>query len=133
MMGTKQCGVAPLVNVSLENVVPADHFYRHVERTLDLSFVREARAADLCGRWTSFHRTRGVLAPLQLSMFFEEGICNAFALAKRKVKKWSCSRLGVVRYALSKQREIGNEDAQHIRQGLNRAGSGWHLCRLIGI
>jgi transposase len=25
----------------LEELVPQDHFYRHVERTLDLSFVRE--------------------------------------------------------------------------------------------
>ena len=28
-------------NVSLEDLVPADHFYRHLERMLDLSFVRE--------------------------------------------------------------------------------------------
>jgi hypothetical protein len=41
MMGTKQRNFAPLVNVSLEALVPADHFYRHLERTLDLSFVRE--------------------------------------------------------------------------------------------
>jgi transposase len=41
MMGTKQRDFAPLVNVSLEALVPQDHFYRHVERTLDLSFVRE--------------------------------------------------------------------------------------------
>src|SRR5215831_17827713 len=41
MMGTKERHFAPLVNVSLEALVPQDHFYRHVERTLDLSFVRE--------------------------------------------------------------------------------------------
>src|SRR5919201_3271685 len=29
------------VAASLEALVPADHFYRHLERTLDLSFVRE--------------------------------------------------------------------------------------------
>ncbi len=40
-MGTKQRDFAPLVNVSLEALVPPDHFYRHLERTLDLSFVRE--------------------------------------------------------------------------------------------
>ncbi len=40
MMGTKGRDFAPLVNVSLEDLVPATHFYRHVERTLDLSFVR---------------------------------------------------------------------------------------------
>jgi hypothetical protein len=37
---TKERGFAPLLNVSLEELVPHDHFYRHLERTLDLSFVR---------------------------------------------------------------------------------------------
>ncbi len=41
MMGKKERSFAPLVNVSLEDLVPADHFYRRLERTLDLSFVRE--------------------------------------------------------------------------------------------
>ncbi len=41
MMGQKERCFAPLVNVSLEGLVPHDHFYRHLERTLDLSFVRE--------------------------------------------------------------------------------------------
>jgi hypothetical protein len=41
MMGNKQRSFAPLVQVSLEELVPSDHFYRHLERTLDLSFVRE--------------------------------------------------------------------------------------------
>src|SRR5262249_31058165 len=41
MMGTKQRHCAWLINVSLEDLGPADHCYRHVERTLDLSFVRE--------------------------------------------------------------------------------------------
>jgi transposase len=41
MMGIKERSFAPLVNVSLEDLVPADHFYRHLERTLDLAFVRE--------------------------------------------------------------------------------------------
>ena len=41
MMGSKQRCFAPLVKVSLEDLVPKDHFYRHLERTLELSFVRE--------------------------------------------------------------------------------------------
>ena len=41
MMGKKERQFAPLINISLEELVPADHFYRHLERTLDLSFVRE--------------------------------------------------------------------------------------------
>ena len=41
VIGTKERRFAPLTAVSLEELVPADHFYRHLERTLDLSFVRE--------------------------------------------------------------------------------------------
>src|SRR5215470_4671119 len=41
MMGSKELDFAPLVAVSLEALVPQDHFYRHLHRTLDLSFVRE--------------------------------------------------------------------------------------------
>ena len=41
MMGSKQRSFAPLINVSLEELVPQDHSYRHLERSLDLSFVRE--------------------------------------------------------------------------------------------
>jgi hypothetical protein len=39
MMGKKERSFAPLVNVSLEDLVPADHFYRYLDRTLDLSDV----------------------------------------------------------------------------------------------
>src|ERR687893_3185288 len=70
MMGTKVRCFAPLVNVSLEDLVPQDHFYRHVERTLDLTFVR-----DLV---TSCYAPLGrpsvnpvVCFKLQLAMFFE--------------------------------------------------------------
>ena len=41
MMGRKERSFASLTNVSLEALVPHDHFYRHLEKTLDLSFVRE--------------------------------------------------------------------------------------------
>ena len=41
MMGKKERHFAPLTNVPLEGLVPADHFYRHLEKSLDLSFVRE--------------------------------------------------------------------------------------------
>ena len=41
MMGTKARIFGPIPNVSLEDLVPPDHFYRHVERTLDLTFVRD--------------------------------------------------------------------------------------------
>src|SRR2546430_4270443 len=41
MMGTKERHFAPLINISVEQLVPQDHFYRHLESTLALSFVRE--------------------------------------------------------------------------------------------
>src|ERR1041384_1452394 len=41
MMGSKDRAFAPLVNVSLEQLVPADHFYRHLHNSLDLAFVRQ--------------------------------------------------------------------------------------------
>jgi hypothetical protein len=32
MMGLKEPSFAPLIHVSLEELVPHDHFYRHVRR-----------------------------------------------------------------------------------------------------
>ena len=70
MMGTKARHFAPLINVSLEELVPADHFYRHLERTLDLSFVREfVRETYAGGGRPSIDPV--VFFKLQLVMFFE--------------------------------------------------------------
>src|SRR6188472_4043889 len=41
MMGSKERSFAPLIHISAEDLVPHDHFYRHLERSLDLSFVRD--------------------------------------------------------------------------------------------
>jgi hypothetical protein len=41
MMGTKERAFGPLCHRSLETLVPADHFYRHLDAKLDLSFVRD--------------------------------------------------------------------------------------------
>ena len=40
-MGSKGRDFAPLVDVSLEDLVPTDQFYRHLDAKLDLSFVRD--------------------------------------------------------------------------------------------
>jgi transposase len=40
-MGTKARLFTPVSALSLDELVPADHFYRHLERVLDLGFVRE--------------------------------------------------------------------------------------------
>jgi transposase len=41
MMGRKERAFGPLPPMTLAALVPPDHFYRHVERTLDLGFVRD--------------------------------------------------------------------------------------------
>jgi transposase len=41
MMGSKEREFCPLDRLTLENLVPVDHFYRHLEKTLNLGFVRD--------------------------------------------------------------------------------------------
>ena len=70
MLGTKVRVFAPLINVSLEHLVPQDHFYRHLERSLDLTFVRElVQACYAAGGRPSVDPV--VFFKLQLIMFFE--------------------------------------------------------------
>src|SRR5205809_7416495 len=70
MLGMKERHFAPLVNVLLETLVPQDHFYRHVERTLDLSFVPEfVRETYAGGDRPSIDPV--VFFKQQLVMFFE--------------------------------------------------------------
>ncbi len=70
MMDFKERTFAPLVAVSLEELVPQDHFYRRLHKVLDLSFiydlVRESYA--VAGR-PSIDPV--VFFKLQLVMFFE--------------------------------------------------------------
>jgi hypothetical protein len=41
MMGTKARIFTPIAVVSLEDLVPSNHFYLHLDYVLDLSFVRD--------------------------------------------------------------------------------------------
>ena len=41
MLRAKERVFAPLCNLTVEDLVPADHFYRHLEAKLDLGFVRD--------------------------------------------------------------------------------------------
>ena len=70
MMGRKERNFAPLINVSVEQFVPHDHFYRHLERTLDLSFVREFVEKTYAGGGRPSIDPL-VFFKLQLVMFFE--------------------------------------------------------------
>jgi transposase len=70
MMGSKQRQFAPLIHVSLEELVPVDHFYRRLERSLDLSFVREYVQHTYAGGGRPSIDPM-VFFKLQLVMFFE--------------------------------------------------------------
>jgi hypothetical protein len=71
MMGAKARLFTPIHARSLDELVPADHFYRHVDRVLDLGFVRDlvqdCYAAGM-GRPSVDPR---VFFKLQLVMLFE--------------------------------------------------------------
>ncbi len=71
MMGLKERAFAPKVSVSLEELVPQDHFYRHLQKVLDLSFVHDlVRGCYAAGGRPSIDPV--VFFELQLVMFFED-------------------------------------------------------------
>src|SRR5215469_4991497 len=88
MMGSKTRSFSPLMNVSLEDLVPAHHFYRHLERTLDLSFVREFVQETYAGGGRPSIDPI-VFFKLQLVMFFE-GIRS-----ERQLMRHASDRLSV--------------------------------------
>jgi transposase len=92
MMGIKARVFAPVERLTLEELVPQGHFYRHVERVLDLSFVRALVAP--------YYAAAGrpsidpvVFFKLQLVLFFE-GIRSERQLmrvvADRLGARWYC-------------------------------------------
>ena len=90
MLGIKTRNFVPLVNVSLEELVPADHFYRQLEQKLrvDLSFVRGLTGKSYArGGRPSIHSI--VFLKLQLVMFFD-GIRS-----ERQLMQLSADRLSV--------------------------------------
>jgi transposase len=91
MMGLKQRAFAPLVSVSLEELVPQDHFYRHLQRVLDLSFVHELvrERYAVAGR-PSIDPV--VFFKLQLVLFFED------IRSERLLMRHAADRLSVLWY-----------------------------------
>jgi transposase len=71
MMGTKIRNFAPLPDLSLEDLVPKDNFYRRLEATLDLSFVRDL-VRDCYASSGRPSVDPVVFFRLQLVMFFED-------------------------------------------------------------
>src|SRR5215203_3070284 len=72
MMGTKIRSFSPLPpDLSLEDLVPQDHFYRRLQARLDLSFVREL-VTPLYAGGGRLSVDAVVFFELQLVMFFED-------------------------------------------------------------
>jgi transposase len=89
MMGAKARLFTPLPAVTLEELVPADHFYRQLDRVFDLAFVR-----DLAYSCSVADKGRPSVDPvvffrLQLVMFFE-GIRS-----ERQLLRLAADRLSV--------------------------------------
>ena len=91
MMGSKKRNFGLLIHVSLEELVPYDHFYRHLERTLDLSFVREFVQETYAGAGRPSIDPI-VFFKLQLVMFFED------IRSERLLMRHAADRLGVLWY-----------------------------------
>jgi transposase len=70
MMGIKNRSFGPLPLVTLEDLIPPDHFYRHLERTRDLGFVRDL-VRDAYAEADRPSIDPVVFFKLQLVMFFE--------------------------------------------------------------
>jgi hypothetical protein len=120
MMGSKQRCFAPLVKVSLEDLVPKDHFYRHLERTLELSFVREFVEK------TYAHGGRPSIDPivfskLQFVMFFE-GIRS-----ERQPMRHAADRLSVRWYIGVRHVTQGSIPSETERTGRRFFGSRAYL------
>ena len=72
MMGIKKRSFTPLENISLEDLVPKDNFYRRLEEKLDLSFVRELVAERYAASLGRPSVDPVVFFRLQLVLFFED-------------------------------------------------------------
>lgn len=87
-MGTKARLFTPVSVLSLDELVPADHFYRHLDRVLDLGFVRDLVRDDYAAKGRP-SVDPVVFFRLQLVMFFE-GIRS-----ERQLMRLAADRLSV--------------------------------------
>jgi transposase len=88
------------VTISLEDLVPADRFYRHLEPMLDLSFAREwvTECYAACGR-PSIDPV--VFFKLQLVLFFE-GLRSERQLMRVAADRLSIRWATAARYPLER-------------------------------
>jgi transposase len=88
MMGTKIRNFAPLADLSLEELVPKDNFYRRLDATLDLSFIRDL-VRDCYASSGRPSVDPVVFFRLQLVMFFED------VRSERRLMEVAADRLSV--------------------------------------
>ncbi len=88
MMGHKERSFQPLLEVTLEDLVSQDHFYRHLHSKLDLSFVRDL-VRDCYSQIGRPSIDPVVFFKLQLCMFFE-GIRS-----ERQLMEMAADRLSI--------------------------------------
>src|SRR4051794_21281521 len=91
MMGRKHRGAAGARPGSLEALVPPDDFYRHLERVVDLGFVRDLVRATYASKGRPSVDPE-VFFKLQLVRFFE-GLRS-----ERQLLRVAADRLSVRRY-----------------------------------
>lgn len=113
MMGAKLRVFTPLTHVSLESLVPADHFYRHLDRTFDLAFVRA-----YLDRVRGYHETEAYKKAMRKRGVWVEPL---FAEAK----SWH----GLRRFQLRGLLKVNGEalltaGGQNLKRLLSRAGWG---------
>jgi transposase len=92
MMGTKARVFTPISALSLDELVPADHFYCRLDRVLDLSFVRDLVQDCYAAGMGRPSVDPVVFFRLQLVMFFE-GIRS-----ERQLMRVAVDRLSVLWY-----------------------------------
>ncbi len=90
MMGRKERHFAPLIKVSLEGLVPLDHFYQHLERTLDLSFVREFMHETYAGKGRC-HVSGVPVGERGMKLFYS--CFRTFFLLLLSLSLWGCGAL----------------------------------------
>jgi transposase len=122
MMGKKERHFAPLIQVSLEQLVPQGHFYRQLEQALDLSFVREF----VQGTYADSGRPPidpVVFFKLQLVMFFED------IRSERLLMRQVADRLSVRWYVGVRHVTQGSIPSETERTGRRFFGSRAYLAR----
>jgi hypothetical protein len=94
MMGRKERAFGPLPPIMLEDLVPPDHFYRHLERMLDLGFVRNV-VRDACAEAGRPSIDPVVFCKLQLVAMTAPPLLAPFGLLQAALRTLLFQRAGL--------------------------------------